>query len=48
MEHLKYGEELEANHTHVNETDSSEDCKYCKIKAVYADSLILERLNLTK
>ena len=38
MEHVKYGEELEANHTQVNEKYSSEDCKYRKIKAVYADS----------
>ena len=45
MEHVKYGEELEANDAHINEKDSSEDCKYCKIKAVYADSPILEHLN---
>ena len=28
-----------------NENDSSEDCKYCKIQAVFADSPILKHLN---
>ena len=48
MEYVKYGEELEANDANVNEKDSSGECTYCKIKAVYADSPILEHLNHTK
>ena len=48
MEPVKYGQELKGHDDHENEKDSSENCKYCQIQAVFANSPILEHLSHEK
>ena len=46
MKPVKYGEEHKGYDDH--EKDSSENCKYCRIQAVFANSSILEHLSHEK